>query len=1549
MLDIAKDLENLRKKLVDTGARNKLIHINRDNKRGPSIKIVNERSDDIFKILKKDSKKMRFKADPNADKYQELDSDINLAIDDEDNIGEKRYTDNFLETKLDSDTLQKKLLQISRTDKTITEETGAKTLYLAMGFISWYEAEQSDKKRESPLILLPVELVRNNKGTFNINCRGDDIINNLSLYERFKGDFGIKLPEIDDFDDLEPSTYFENISKQIKQKNRWTINENGIHLGFFSFSKLLMHRDLDAKNWKKSDFTRNSLIKGLLAEGFQTEPEYIGENDNIDEKLAVKDIFHIIEADSSQTKVIAEVDSGKNLVVQGPPGTGKSQTITNILANEARKGKKILFVAEKMAALNVVHDRLKKVGLEDLCLELHSHKANKKAFLEALTTTLVNSSNNQKEVANIDNELTEVRDQLNQIDSTLHTKIPNKDYSAFDILSKLIRFNGLPVPRINYTESEEFALAKEIELSSLVNYYLKAKQGLHSYTNQNHPLKDINNTKLEPYEWEPLLSKTDDFEQSNTSLQEYLKKINILYKAEFNDEEIAEYIKSLEHFKDFPAVADEEFTIAYTNKDNKRFREGLSMIRTWQKTKIEVDAKVVDTIWGEDLNRIRLAIAKGVQSWISRLFGSYRSNCKQLQLSMKQLLPKTAKERLSLIDELISASKQKRAFEAEVTFLSEQFKTLWRAEKTEILPFFKSLVWLDNVPNILSAVSPDIILGIRIKKEEIKNINYSEYEKKSADLYKLEEFISDKLNLKNLSSISELSQILSQIKTCNYNEYQKWTQYLDSRKALAPYKVESYLSANDNNDIEDDNLLDQILYSIYIQLWGNCKKHQPSIEQIKKQNRDDIVSEFQELEKKKIEYSKNTILQQHLNNIPKGTIGEMRIINGELAKKRKVMPIRKLIINAGTAVQGIKSIFLMSPLSVAQYLPPEKIEFDILVIDEASQVKPEDALGAIARAKQIVVVGDKKQLPPTSFFDRAIDDEDEDEENNEEIVSSAKAQDMESILSLCEARGLNQYMLEWHYRSKDPSLIAISNKEFYDNKLILPPCPYKNDKFYELSFERVAGVYTRGKGVGRTSTNIIEAQEVVNYVAKLAKIEEYRQYSVGIVAFSKEQVNVIEELLEVKRRKNEVLNEFLSEDKNESIFIKNIENVQGDERDIILISVGYGPNEQNHRLPSMNFGPINREGGERRLNVLFTRAKFACKVFCSFDYGDIDLNRSKSEGVRILKRFLEFADTKHIADDIHSGEQPDSDFEEDVANEIRKMGYKVDYQVGSSGFKIDLGVKNDNDRYILAVECDGATYHSSLSARERDWHRQQILESFGWKFYRIWSTDWFYNKEIQIQKLSEVLKRSSELGINNSYQGTNFHPPVKIDNSEQSSLEHSTYLPKSNTITVPKYEVATIKYYKPNCEPHKCNLIDMANIIKEIVEQEGLVHKEIIATRYANFFNCSKVGERIFIAVKDGVRKAVNLFSFTQRKDFIGTTEQFENPIVRDRSDLESYDKAKKAEFIAEEEIKQCAEMIKKECGQVGNDELCKEVSKALGFKRCGPDLQTRIQKALKG
>lgn len=463
---------------------------------------------------------------------------------------------------------------------------------------------------------------------------------------------------------------------------------------------------------------------------------------------------------------------------------------------------------------------------------------------------------------------------------------------------------------------------------------------------------------------------------------------------------------------------------------------------------------------------------------------------------------------------------------------------------------------------------------------------------------------------------------------------------------------------------------------------------------------------------------------------PVGGYTNKRLLVHEANKKTRHIPIRQLIKRSSEALKALKPCFLMSPISVAQYLAPGDIHFDFVVMDEASQLRPEDALGAIARADKSIIVGDPKQLPPTSFFDSSASDDDGDE--------ATVIDDTEAILDVC----LKQFpyrRLRWHYRSEHESLIQFSNEQFYDGDLIVFPSPKREVREYGVHFNYIdKPSYKKGR-------NRREAEVVVENI--IHHFHRHAKKSLGVAAFNKAQAEEISFLLDKARQKDPAIDALISEQEHEEpLFIKNLENVQGDERDVIFISTTYGP-EQPGGPVAQRFGPINSDLGWRRLNVIATRAKQRVEVFTSMRPTDINIGENARKGVRSLRDYLDYAYTGKVPErGIATGKEPDSEFEVAVMRLINYLGYQCDPQIGVAGFYIDIGVRNPDrpGEYLLGIECDGATYHSSVSVRDRDRLRQEILERKGWYIHRIWSTNWFHTRSTEIDRLKRIIETKLE-------------------------------------------------------------------------------------------------------------------------------------------------------------------------------------------------------------
>jgi very-short-patch-repair endonuclease len=494
---------------------------------------------------------------------------------------------------------------------------------------------------------------------------------------------------------------------------------------------------------------------------------------------------------------------------------------------------------------------------------------------------------------------------------------------------------------------------------------------------------------------------------------------------------------------------------------------------------------------------------------------------------------------------------------------------------------------------------------------------------------------------------------------------------------------------------------------------------------------------------------------------------EQALIQNEVEKSRRHIPIRELARRAGAAIQALKPCFMMSPLSIAQYIPPGTLEFDLLIIDEASQMKPEEAIGAFARAKRVVVVGDPKQLPPTSFFERNLQAPVDEEDEPEEKIAN------ESILDMALAAFRPARTLRWHYRSKHGSLIAFSNRHFYEDQLIVFPTPNHRHPDFGVQYRHVDGVYEAG-------TNPLEAKAVCE--AAIAFMHRHPDRSLAIVTLNQAQRELIREEMERMIAADDKASAYVERwsDSLEPFVVKNLELVQGDERDVVMVGTVYGPDRNGNVM--QRFGPINSIHGHRRLNVLFSRAKLQTIMFSSMTADQVRAEQGSSPGVHALKGYLSFAATGMLDGGKIGEREPDSDFEVAVAEQIRAAGCEAVAQVGVAGFFIDIGVKHAAfpHGYLLGIECDGATYHSGKAARDRDRLRQEVLESLGWALHRIWSTDWFRNPAAEVEKLRKrieaaVREKTATFGADGldgdeDEDSDDAEPPIRIEERGQTSL-----------------------------------------------------------------------------------------------------------------------------------------------------------------------------------
>ena len=694
-------------------------------------------------------------------------------------------------------------------------------------------------------------------------------------------------------------------------------------------------------------------------------------------------------------------------------------------------------------------------------------------------------------------------------------------------------------------------------------------------------------------------------------------------------------------------------------------------------------------------------------------------------------------------------------------------------------------------------------------------------------------------------------------------------------------------------------------------------------------DRESIVEEFRALDRRLFELASARVVGACSDRRPTSTLGAAGIIVREAEKQRRHMPIRDLLNATADIAQALKPCFVMSPLTVSQFLGGD-VRFDTVIFDEASQVRPCDAVNAIYRGAQVIVAGDQKQLPPTSFFAGVDSDETDDYEEGQ-------FEEFQSVLDLCKGQGsLVSLPLSWHYRSRDESLITYSNYSFYNGRLVTFPTPDPDSEDTGVKVYKVDGIYRRGGA----RDNPIEADAVVERVIEHAR--RHPHASLGVVAFSEAQAAAIEIALDRRRKDLPELDDYFGGDRLNGFFVKNLENVQGDERDIIVFSVGYGPDEAGKF--TLNLGPLNKPGGERRLNVAITRARQRVEIVSSVSAADF-VGTSTSEGVRHLRRYLDFAERGPAALSLEigpDGRDTESPFEEEVARQLRSWGYDVVPQVGQGGYRIDLAVRDTRTPggYLLGVECDGFAYHSSKAARDRDRLRHEQLVAQGWAIHNIWSTAWYYDHDRAINALREAVN-SAQHRSGSAAAPTADTPASYVTVNHTPVDEHA-----AQTWTMP-YPVAELNLRTRGLDitsPDARDILQTA--IRRVLAGEAPIHQELLIRRVREAWGVARAGSRIrgvfdeqlIVLTHAGIVEA-------DRGGFLRLKDQKLRHVripVPGRPETE-----RAADHVPLNEIAQAALHFVHDARSIEQDELTRHVSRLFGWQRTGDGIAARITNAI--
>ena len=1261
------------------------------------------------------------------------------------------------------DALDARLLDIFRAASTGLEEGGANTLYLAFGFLQWKEDAAAESALLAPILLVPVTLTRQSvRSGFRLARHDDEALVNPTLLQKLAQDFSLKLPGLElapaDEKGIDVARILQTFRLHIGELRGWEVKDT-VELGIFSFTKYLMWKDLQER---QQQLLQNEVVAHLVnSPGQAFASEGVGfDARTLDRSFRPHDLFTPMLADSSQLRAICAASDGKHLVLEGPPGTGKSQTISNLIAHLLATGRSVLFVSEKMAALEVVHRRLSSIGLGAFCLELHSSKARKADVLGQLGSAL--DAAGERSVREWEREadrLWTLRQDLNGVADALH-KVHANELTIYDAIGATLAHPDWQAAPMEFGTLDAHTAAELDGLREACRRMATLAGQLSTLT--GHPLAAIAWRDWTPA-WEAeLLQQALQLETASAQLQDAAARYGTLFALDASALAHAELAILDELAGILLAAPGVPAGVARAAHDDAA-RTRLALLASHGQARSEaweaLGGQYREEFAALDATSLRQEWIAAEQAWWPKSRFAQRAVLNRVQGYRIDAAQPDAHAMPALIDHLATLNREDRVLlqmkaEAE-TLLDADFagpRTDWtmlasaRGWATRFAAATERLAGGD--PALLQALQQRLAPLVGAQRATLAPgmpgasalLAYRDAWRAFEEQRQHVERLAGGITLMSPGGdgggdLARLRSLLASWRV-NARQLQPWCLWRRARHQATLLGLASIVRALEASAAPLADVADYFEYS-YRSWWLRLAiGAEPALCSFSSADHERKILEFRAADQRFQKLTEQYVAARLAGLVPTGAgpapgaDSELGILRRELQKQKRHLPIRQLVQKLPTLMHRLKPCLLMSPLSVAQYLDAGHAQFDVVIFDEASQIPVWDAVGAIARGRQLVCVGDTRQLPPTSFFNRG-DSDDAD-------GTGADVQDLESILDECLGIGLPKLTLEWHYRSKHESLITFSNVTYYDNALITFPSPHTEDS--GVRFHRVQGVYDRGGA----RSNRAEAEAIVQAIEAHYLDPVQRRRSVGVVTFNQAQQSLIERLLDARRRALPQLDAALALASDEPLFIKNLENVQGDERDIILFSITYGPDAAGK--VSLNFGPLNLEGGQRRLNVAVSRARQGVVIFSTLMPEQIDLSRVRASGVRDLKHYLEFAihgPRALAAQRIPLGREPDSPFEAQVIARLRAHGWTVHPQVGVSGYRIDIGVVDPRapGRYLLGVECDGASYHSGATARDRDRLRQHVLEGLGWELQRIWSTDWWLDPEPPLARLLARLEQ----------------------------------------------------------------------------------------------------------------------------------------------------------------------------------------------------------------
>lgn len=1575
---VAASADNWKRKLLDLTKRNRALNFR--PAKVATVAIVDEQPAEIFRQLYLREGTMRFKAAPerggpggsgigatqvsgepasgtlSGEEYETLALDFApydpAALD-------ERHADDWLQTSATPEALDKSLRRLDEQARLAVEEQGVNTLFLALGMLHYVESDDSEQELRAPLVLLPVELSRKSaRSGYSVLATDDDPLVNPALAEYLRRSFGLTLPGLPDgntmADDYDLQTFLAGVREAVAQQRGWTVKTDAF-LALFSFQKFVMYKDLEIN---AGALVNHRLIRQLVTRsgghvvGLPSDVRQM----ELDTAYPPEQTFQVVDADSSQLRAIAAVARKYDLVIEGPPGTGKSQTITNLIAGALAAGQSVLFVAEKMAALQVVHSRLLAAKLGEFCLELHSTKANKRAVMQELAAALNASIESVAAPTVSTQRLPQVRTTLSEYVNAVHEphgSLAASPYRAYGEFGHV-----LGAPRVPYAGPVDGVVTRAILDQTVRDLNDLAAAAVAVGVPAKHPWRDSTRTFFAPGDVDVVREAARDVATRLESVMSQARQIESSLSLPpvrtLADVETAAAVAEVMHRSPgapLSVLASDAWNAPPA--DATRFIE--------QGRALELLAQRVGNHFTEDaLGQDHAADAayveqkaQGIFSFLAFLDGRHRAIKKRWTAyrrpSYQGSLVEQANE-MRYIDRLRAARSAMGAAEPQARAL---FGALWQGERSNWDVLGNYIRWVvefrgvcvkhglsGHALEVASQTAPDVSVVERLRSDAC------EASARLAALRELAGWPTAYLAADPMETIAARTRELAE----GAAQGPRWAAFEAARQTVDHGLARELLPAAMAGELFFGDLAAAFLRAFWLKWLTGVVRSRPALERFHTMAHEERVAEFKQLDQRVLLENQATLVGQLRDRVQHAlrtgdAAASLPTLRAQMARQRGHAPLRQTMQRAAPAIRAIKPCFLMSPLTAAQYLEGGHPTFDLVIFDEASQLPAEDAVGAIMRGSRLVVVGDPKQLPPTNFFSAQTGQisvpvgED----------GSPLYEDAESILEEFMGAGVPMSRLKWHYRSAHESLINFSNVSFYDADLYTFPSVETGTATSGLQFEYVAGGLYEGKGL-----NAVEARRVADEVVRFAKEQlELRArgeptQSLGVGTFNLRQQLAIQDELEQRRREDPTIESFFDRGVPEPFFVKNLENIQGDERDTIFLSVTYAKAADGKLR--YNFGPLSGQNGWRRLNVLTTRARRRMKVFSSMRGDEINTAATASEGARLLREFLIYAERGQLASTTASAAaNTESPFEADVLRELTHRGYTVLPQVGVAGYRIDLGVLDDAlpGRFLCGIECDGVAYHSSETARDRDRLRQQVLEARGWTIHRVWSTDWFKDRQGQIDRLVTLIEETKARAVTEREEERRARERLEWEEEQARRADEEARIVEGAAALA---AVPDVPYARPTGSPYvtaigagqfagrqllDAPLSQVVRAVVQVVEVEAPIHLTDLSARVAAMWD-TRAGARIQVRVEEACRAAERDGLVRRRGEFYWGKSDACPPRSRAGTRIP-------ADRIAPEEYGAAIEAVLQGGHGFSRAQLTNEVRAVLGFSRTGAVLDEAI------